>query len=73
MPKAPVDLAEFAALATPHRCWFTRLDEEQKAKVNAAKEAGYSSRVIAEVVNSWGVKTSRSPIQNHFSSDHACG
>ena len=72
MPKAAPDLSEFDAIAPAKLgCWFSRLTEDQQAKVTAAKAAGHSNPTIAKVVTSWGVESTRSPVANHFAG--ACG
>lgn len=75
MPKAAaaVDLAEFEAKNPAARCWYRRLTDDQRAKVDAAREAGYSGNTIAKVVTDWGIKITCSPVYNHYSSDHGCG
>lgn len=74
MPQSLPDLSEFEAKSpVKNRCWYSRLDAEQRAKADAAKAAGYSTGTIARVVTDWGVKITGSPISNHYSEGHTCG
>lgn len=73
MTKAAVDLSEFeAASPTKLVCFFTRLDETQREKVTAAKEAGYSYPTISKVMATWGIKVGSSTIGRHYQGGCAC-
>lgn len=68
-----IDLDEFEAKAPiKNRCWHSRLSDDQRGKVDAAKGAGYSGPTIAKVVTDWGVKISGSSINAHYSDGHNC-
>jgi len=68
-----VDLSEFEAQSPKtSRCWFKSLSEDQRAKVTAAREAGYGAPTIAKVVSGWGIPITKSPVLNHFGETHRC-
>lgn len=77
MSKPAPDLSEFEALGGPFRrnmgCWFTRLTEEQQAKVVAAQAAGYNYKQINTVMVKWGVEIGTKTIGDHFRGDCSCG
>ncbi len=69
-----VSLDEFAAAGQlPNtRCWFQRLNDEQREKVTAAYGAGYSQRTIAKVVSDWGVSVRRTQVGEHLRGACSC-
>ena len=76
MPKSTApDLSEFEALAPAARCgcWFRRISEDQRSKVVAAHEGGYSAPTIAQVVKGWGTPVSATAVRSHFNGDCRCG
>ena len=77
MPKPTPDLSEFEAIGPPNhhggKCWFTRLTEDQQAKVNAAHAAGYNYKQIQTVVNSqWGIDVGSKTIGTHLTGACSC-
>jgi IS30 family transposase len=67
-----VTLEEFEALQPRKMCWHQRLTTEQREKVQAAHEAGYSLRTIATVVSRWGIPVARSTVGAHFRGECQC-
>lgn len=69
------DLSEFEQVRdsrTRRRCWFFNLDEEQQAKVTAARDQGFSCPVIATVIQGWGFEFTVAAVQRHFSGTCNC-
>ena len=72
--KKGIDLSEFEAVAPRIgvQCWGSKLTEDQRAKVEAARADGFSYKTIAAVVTKWGVSTSPSAVPNHLNHDCKC-
>ena len=75
-----IDLSEFEATRLPPGgCWFTKLTDEQREKVMAARAAGYSYVQITSVVRSWGITGIRggpigdNGVRNHIGRRCSCG
>jgi hypothetical protein len=64
-------MSDFADVGPPSgnaakTCFWKKLTEEQRVKVEAAVEAGYSQPQIVTVLNRWGINVGRTSLGNHL-------
>lgn len=70
-----VDTSEFDA-AVPergNRCWYARMTDDQREKVDAARGKGHSTATVAKVVTAWGYPIKGNVVRVHERGDCSCG
>lgn len=72
--KAAVDEFDQEVLHAGGRCFWSRLTEEQRVKVEDAKDRGHNFATIARVLsNHWGISVRPQPVSKHFRGECSCG
>lgn len=69
-----IDTSEFDKVVPERKstCWHSRMTDEQRDKVAAAREKGHSSATIARVVTSWGYSIQDNAVRRHCQGNCAC-
>lgn len=69
------DLSEFEAATKPRRqrCWYQRMTDPEREKVDAALDAGHPSHIIAAVVSDWGYPIKGNTVLVHARGACSCG